>query len=191
MKNWLNLFLAIGIKSAVLHCDSMADTDLTKEEKLCKNLAVLKELTDYLKGTDLVICLENLVGICSDAEELMWLVEQANSKNLGICLDTGHLNLSSSPDQVAFIRRAGVYLRALHIADNQGQTDQHMLPFGRGNVDFEAVVKALKEIGYTGLFHYEIPGERFCPLEISRAKLRYAKEIFEYLNRLYSAESRI
>jgi len=183
MKNWLDLFLAIGIKSAVLHCDHMMETSFTHEEKLHKNLAVIKQLTDYLKGTDMVICLENLTRICLNVDDLMWFVEQINSENLGICLDTGHLNFSGTPDQVAFIRRAGKHLKALHIADNEGKTDQHMLPFGRGNVDFAAVADALKEIGYDRLFNYEVPGERLCPLEIARAKLRYAKEIFEYLTK--------
>ncbi len=181
MKNWLDLYYAIGVKSAVLHCDHMMESSCTHEEKLQKNLAVIKQLVDYLKGTDMVICLENLTRLCLNADDLMWFVEQINSENLGICLDTGHLNMSETPDQVAFIRRVGKHLKALHIADNQGETDQHMLPFGRGNVDIEAVMQALKEVGYEGLFNYEVPGERLCPLEIRAAKLAYAKTIYEYL----------
>lgn len=183
LKNWLDLFLAIGIKSAVLHCDAMQDSGLSAEEIKEKNLAVIMQLTDYLKGTDLTICLENLCAICKNADELMWFIDKANSENLGVCLDTGHLNIAGYPDQAAFIRRAGKHLKALHIADNEGKTDQHMLPFGRGNVDFVAVTDALKEIGYDRLFNYEVPGERLCPLELGRAKLRYAKEIFEYLTK--------
>ena len=185
MHRWFDLFLAIGIKSAVLHCDAMPRSSLSREEKKEKNLAVLKQLTEYLKGTDLVICLENMQNFCENAEELMWFVEKLDCPNIGICLDTGHLNIvpNTTPDHVAFILRAGKHLKALHIADNEGARDQHLLPFGVGKIDFSAIVSALKEIGYDGLFNYEVPGERRAPLEIRAAKLAYAKTIFEYLNK--------
>ena len=185
MHRWFDLFLAIGIKNAVLHCDAMPRSSLSREEKKEKNLAILKQLTEYLKGTDLVICLENLTSICENADEIMWFVEKLDSPNVGICLDTGHLNIvpNTTPDHVAFIRRAGKHLKALHIADNEGTRDQHLLPFSVGKVDFPAVVSTLKEIGYDGLFNYEVPGERRAPLEVRAAKLAYAKAIFEYLNK--------
>ena len=39
-------------------------------------------------------------------------------------LDTGHANISGI-DQVEFIRKAGTQIKALHIADNEGTSDQH------------------------------------------------------------------
>lgn len=39
----------------------------------------------------------------------------------------------------------------------------------------------LKEIGYDGLYNYEIPGESHCPPEIREYKLQYIKKCFEYL----------
>ena len=181
--DWLDLFLAIGIKSAVLHCDGKTNADLPSEIKRENNLATLRRLTDHIKGTDLVICLENLIHYVTGIDELLWFVEKLDTPNIGICLDTGHLNLSKNPDQVDFIRRAGKHLKALHVADNEGKSDQHMLPYGRGNIDFEAVVAALREIGYDRLFNYEVPGERSCPPPIRAAKLAYAKTIFEHLMR--------
>lgn len=182
LHNWFDLFLAIGIKSAVLHCDGMYKSDIPVEEKMKKNFAVVKELTEYLKGTDMVICLENLRLFTQTADDLMYFVEGINSENLGVCLDTGHLNIAlENADHEAFIRRVGKHLKALHIADNEGSTDQHLLPFGRGTVKIVKVVKALKEIGYDGLFNYEVPGESGGPMEIRAHKLKYAKEIYEYL----------
>lgn len=183
LKNWLDLFEAIGIKSAVLHCDGMYDSNFSLEEKRERNAAVLRQLTDYLKGKDLVICLENLREFCENADELLWYINKLGSENLGICLDTGHLNISQFGDQEAFIKKAGKHLKALHIADNEGERDQHMMPFGRGTVDIETVVSALKEIGYDKLFNFEIPGERSCPLEVRGYKLQYIKHCFNYLTR--------
>ncbi len=182
LKNWLDMFIAIGIKNAVLHCDSMANApELSKNEKMEKNACALKQLTEYLKGTELSICLENLRGCNRDADEILWYIEKLGSENLAVCLDTGHLNLTNG-DQVEFIKKVGSHLKALHIADNEGERDQHMMPFGRGNIDFFSVVAALKNIGYKGLFNLEIPGESHGkPTELKGYKLDYIRKMYDYL----------
>lgn len=58
-----------------------------------------------------------------------------------------------------------------------------MLPFGKGSVDILAVVRALKDIRYDGLFNFEIPGENQCPLPVRAYKLQYAKSMAEYLDK--------
>ena len=77
--------------------------------------------------------------------------------------------------QGEFIRLAGDRLIALHINDNDASRDQHLMPFGMGNVDFKDVMRALRDIGYRGLFNLEIPGERRAPLHLRRVKLDYLK----------------
>ena len=194
LKNWLDLFEAIGIKNAVLHCDSIFPEGLLEEEIRERNKAVLAQLVEHLEGKDFTICLENLGNSVSPmengyykysvhyrVEELLWYIEQLGSEHLGVCLDTGHLNLTKACSQGAFIRKAGKHLKALHIADNQGATDQHLMPFGVGNVNFEEVHAALQEIGYDGLYNLEIPGERKAPMEIRGYKLQYIKKCMEYL----------
>lgn len=184
LKNWLDLFEAIGIKKAVLHCDNFVGrTDLDKEQVLQMNKAALQQLVNYLEGKDMTICLENLrlFGYHESVEDLLWYIDQIGDKHLGICLDTGHLNLSRASDQTHFIETAGKHLQALHIADNQGETDQHLMPFGIGSVDMKAVMTALDKIGYDGLYNFEIPGERKTLPEIKGYKLQYLKQAMHYL----------
>ena len=181
LKSWIDLFNEIGIKRAVLHCDGESFPNETSvEEKYEANISVLTEIAEYLKGTDMVICIENLVEFTYTADELLKIVNAVDSDNIGICLDTGHLNLTLK-NQEEFIKKAGKHLKALHIADNEGNADQHMMPFGRGNVDFCKVMQALKEVKYDGLFNLEIPGERNCPVEVRRYKIDYIKNVYEYL----------
>ena len=52
------------------------------------------------------------------------------------------------------IRALGPRLKALHIHDNDRIHDSHQIPFSM-NIDFVAVVKALKEIEYDGYFTLE------------------------------------
>lgn len=78
----------------------------------------------------------------------------------------------------------GKYIKALHLDDNEGQkTDQHLMPFGRGNIDFVPIIREMKKLNYEGLYNFEIPGERNAPLEILGYKLDYIKKVTEYLDR--------
>ena len=59
------------------------------------------------------------------------------------------------------------------------------MPYGRGNVNWQEVVSALKANGYKDLFNLEIPGERRCPIEIRRAKLAYIRAMYAYMTENY------
>ncbi len=189
LKKQIDLFLAMGVKNAVLHCDNFAwrkDECLSNEERVRENEKALTEILDYVKNSDMVICLENLLStnVVNSIDNLMYFIEKFSSKNLGICLDTGHLNLTAK-DQVYFIRKGGKYIKALHLADNDGHTgDQHLMPYGCGNVDFVSVIRETKALGYEGLYNLEIPGERSAPLEILGYKIDYINKMFDYLDKI-------
>lgn len=187
IKKQLDLFVAIGIKSAVLHCDPFANEKGEKapvEVAREGNIKALSDLLDHVKGKDIVICLENLISspAVNNIEGLMYFIDYFKSENLGICLDTGHLNINKG-SQAEFIKRAGKNLKALHLADNEGQGDQHMMPYGKGNVDFKTVIRETKALNYEGLYNLEIPGESQAPLEILGYKLDYLQNVMAYLDK--------
>ena len=187
IKKQLDLFLAIGIKSAVLHCDPFVNENGEKspvEVAREGNIKALSDLLDHIKGKDIVICLENLITspAVNNIDGLMYFIDYFKSENLGICLDTGHLNINKG-NQAEFIKKAGKNLKALHLADNEGQGDQHMMPYGKGNVDFKTVIRETKALGYEGLYNLEIPGESQAPLEILGYKLDYLQNVMAYLDR--------
>ena len=188
LKKQIDLFLAMGVKNAVLHCDSFkwqSDCSLTKEDKIKENERSLAELLEYIKDTDMVICLENLISteFINNIDGILHFIDKFNSKNLGICLDTGHLHLADK-DQVNFIRKAGKHIKALHLADNDGSRDQHLMPYGCGGVDFVSVIREMKALGYEGMYNLEIPGERIAPIEILGYKLDYIKKMMGYLDKI-------
>lgn len=175
LKRWLDLFLAIGIRAAVLHPGGKVMNrggDLGDPQTIATRLHVLRSLCGHVRGTDVCICLEN----GDSAEVLLNLIKDCGCGNLGICLDTGHLHLHGG-DPSHFIRTAGAHLKALHIADNDGSGDQHLMPFGRGRVPWQLVARELNAIGFAGIYNFEVPGERVCPLEVRLAKMDYLKSI--------------
>ncbi len=185
---WVDLYEAIGVKNMVLHCDMLEGSGLTKKERLDRNVSVLRPLAVHVADKDITICLENLRPEGEDSPELpvqgvddlLYIIDQLGSERFGICLDTGHLNLTEK-NQREFILKAGKKLKALHIANNDGLKDHHIMPFGRGNVNFFEVVKALREVGYEGLFNYEIGGEAGIPLPLRHEKAKFIKAGYDYL----------
>lgn len=184
LKRWIDLYEAIGIENMVLHLDVYNMEDKSIEWMHSANVEKLCEIAEYIKNKKFYICIENLFRRGADSiEQLLSILERVNSERFGITLDTGHLNIVKTSSQRDFILKAKDKLRAIHINDNEGKGDQHLIPFGKGNVDFAQVVETLKEIGYNGIFNYEITGEVSCPLEIRDFKLKYIIEGYNYLMR--------
>ncbi len=188
LKKELDFMLAVGIKAAVVHCNG--GNDLTPEMRLERRVHCLSQLADHLKGTDLVLCLENLGSVpeTHTVERLKQFIEAAGAgDNLGICLDMGHLHLTNGRGQAnqsqrEFILGAGDLLKALHVTNNSGQGDDHLMPYSsRLGIDYREVIRALDEIGYKGLFNLEILGENRAPMAIRRAKLDFIRTMCSYM----------
>jgi D-psicose/D-tagatose/L-ribulose 3-epimerase len=71
------------------------------------------------------------------------LAEMVGSRSVGVMLDTFHMNMED-PDIAAAIRRAGK--RMVHFQANEN----HRGFVGSGHIDWQAVAKAIHDIGYTG-----------------------------------------
>lgn len=178
----IEMFEAIGIKNAVLHIDPINAEETDYRERLELNIPKLCELVAKIEHVDITLCLENLCITFISIEDILEVIERVGSDKLGICLDTGHLNILKANTQGDFIRKAGKYLKALHVHDNDGSSDQHLIPFARGNIDFKDIVYALRDIDYDGLFNFEIPGDsHHCPVEVKHAKVQYVRAIYDYL----------
>jgi len=187
LKRELDFFQAVGIRAAVIHCNG--GKELTDEERHARWVANLRQLADHVKGTDLTICLENLGSTpqTHTAQRLLGLIGDAGGENLGICLDMGHLHLTNGRGQTnqsleEFILTAGHQLKALHVTNNSGQGDDHLMPYSsRLGIDYRDPIRALDKIGYKGLFNLEILGECRAPMAIRRAKLEFIQKMCAYM----------
>ena len=93
---------------------------------------------------------------CAQVEELCELVDTLGNQysNVGVCWDFGHANLVYG-DQVPCLRYLSHRLKVTHVHDNRGEFDEHRPPY-LGNVNWEAIMPTLKEIGYQGDFSFEV-----------------------------------
>jgi sugar phosphate isomerase/epimerase len=187
-KRQLELFSAIGIENAVLHFNG--GKELTPEERFDRRVECVRQLQGCVAGSGLYLCLENLgsVPFTHRAENILQLIDDCGGKNLGICLDTGHLHLTRIRDgntqtTTEFVRTAGDRLKALHIHENNGMADDHQMPFSAKKAyDWRELIRALDEVGYQGLFDMEIVGESIRhPLAVRDEKLKYVRFLCEYM----------
>jgi sugar phosphate isomerase/epimerase len=113
------------------------------------NLEFFSRLCEVAKAHDTVICFENMPMLAlslSTPEQILRFVKEIDSPYMRVCLDTGHCAVfgQSSADAVRLFGKE--YLRALHVHDNDGKADRHMLP-GEGVIDWDAFALALAEVG--------------------------------------------
>jgi sugar phosphate isomerase/epimerase len=94
---------------------------------------------------------------CATSESFCRHLEAVDDEFLVACLDIGHAEMRGSGSGAAnMIRALGSKLQALHIHDNDRHHDSHQIPFSM-NIDFDAIIVALKEIRYSGWFTLECP----------------------------------
>jgi sugar phosphate isomerase/epimerase len=184
VKRWLDLFGALGVQAAVLHLGgyTLRDAGWPEEAIFERRVETLARIVEHAADRDIAICIENMsFPNCGTEtlEKIAAFITGVGADNLGVCLDTGHANMVGL-DCVEFVCDAGDLLKALHIHDNVGTEDNHVLPYELSSIPWERVLAALAETGYEGVFNLEIPGRR-SPMPVREAKLGYAKALASYM----------
>ncbi len=149
----------------------------------------LTYLSKYSHEYDVKIALENMlkpesgyrVGV--SVSELLEYIEQVNDDYIGICIDTGHSNYNGIRVS-SEVLLAGNRLFTLHVNDNMGDKDSHLVPL-EGTIDWEAFLKALVHVGYKGVFMLEV----YCarnPKVVLEKSYNIAKDLVNKLSKITS-----
>jgi sugar phosphate isomerase/epimerase len=100
-----------------------------------------------------VLALENGTDPGVSVGLLKEVLTRLDAENVGLCLDVGHSNLYSNPH--ADVREARGRLLSVHLHDNEGTDDLHLIP-GRGTVDFRDVIGYLRRSQFIGIVTMEV-----------------------------------
>ena len=145
----------LGCRYIVVH-PSTEPIDQTKRDVYSSQLRKsMREMEGELKLHNMVLALECLPRLCmgNSVEELLKMLDGFDD-TFGVCLDVNHL-MDKYARLPEFIRTLGKRLVTVHLCDYDGVDEKHWLPL-TGVIDYQAVIRAMAEIGYTGPFNYEI-----------------------------------
>ncbi len=176
----------LGAPNMVLHAIKELPTGVDFYEY---NRKFYKSFEPYCEKFGVCISVENLFrynvaekkydGVLSDPKEHLAFVESLESPWFNICVDVGHSNITGyNPVEVIRAMNKDV-LKAIHIHDNDSFSDSHMLPY-TGNINWNGVMDALHEIGYTGDFTFEVLGvldNVHANMELMPATMKYTEAI--------------
>ena len=187
MHNAIDAAAALGLKYAVMHPNA-ANFPLVKydhDEQRNTTLELLSPFVEHANRVGLDVVVENMRvqsgkmqchRYCMTAEELCDL---ADTLGIGICWDFGHAHLSGLKQSKA-LEYVGNRLKVVHVNDNGGIEDDHVLPFS-GQVDWKDAMHGLALTGFDGPFNFELAIR--VPAELRRS---YAAFMMDIANQLMS-----
>lgn len=112
------------------------------------------ECNDFAVDHDVILCLENLSTtdvLFTKPSDFEVIVKDIKSKNLGITYDTSDAYLSNSLLDWFKLKK---FIKHVHLCETDGKVDSK-LTLGKGKVNFNQVLKKLKQINYRGNYILE------------------------------------
>ncbi len=162
-------------------------------------IEVSKPLIPAAIETGVKICFENMFADDGsgnllpyfNADEACHIIDTLNdiagAKVFGFCYDIGHANITGRnlhDDVCTYADR----LMCLHIHENDGLHDQHMIPYTQrrpgtntGYTDWEGLIDGLIKIGYNGPINCEVhPALNIAPPELLKDVLKLTAAVCRY-----------
>ena len=164
-KRAIRVTAILGAPYIVIHPTTFDIMSNEYERGMSATKKLYDQLTETLEECNVKLGVENMFHYdythyyycstsCSNSRDLIEHVEMMNSDRYCVCLDLGHANLVGlKPEKV--IRQVGKRLELIHAHDNFGPYDSHCIP-GECTLMWEGVMKALKEVGFKGVFSMEL-----------------------------------
>ena len=167
----LEMSALLGAKISVVHPLHHRVYKGHEEEIFQLNMNFYKRLIPYCKEFGVKVGIENMwqrdpkrksivMDTCNTAEELARYIDTLDSEYMVACLDLGHVGLAIRDDEAQDVIRALGHdrLKALHVHDNNYQTDGHLLPYF-GKMNWVEITSALADIRYDGSLTYEVSSD--------------------------------
>ena len=160
-----------------------------------ENANFYREFVEFGKQHGVKIATENMFGgdrftgvilphACANPKSALEHLNALNDDYFVFCLDIGHAEMqdirTSSVEMIYAIKDK---IQALHIHDNDLKGDYHATPFTM-SVNYEPIVKALKDIGYNGYLTLE------CDAHFSRGGYT-AETVEEGVKTMYDSVKRL
>ncbi|MHC4640672.1 MAG: sugar phosphate isomerase/epimerase family protein [Planctomycetota bacterium] len=146
---WLDTDAYLFVPGAV-HVFFLPDAEIIPYD-ICYQRAIeaIKELLPAAEETGVALCIENVWNkFLLSPLEIRDFIDSFNSQMVGAYFDVGNVLLMGYPDH--WIRILGERIKRVHVKDFKLSvgTAEGFVDLLEGDVDFEAVKKALADVGY-------------------------------------------
>lgn len=144
--------MAHGTRIFTVHPGTEPIADEERRMRLDISKESLSRLAETAEREGAVLAVEDLPRSCPghNSEEMIEILNC--DERLRSCLDTNHILYESLYD---YIDAVGDKIINTHVSDYDLVNERHFLP-GEGKVDWQTVIRKLKEHGYSGPWLYEI-----------------------------------
>ncbi len=150
----------MGIPRAVVHPISFYSSEKTYGDWVRANMAFLKPVVEYARDKGVRLCVENMPSEKQAPDNHLYgscalnVSALAEKLGIGVCWDVGHANISGykQSEQMEILKDK---IEVLHIHDNGGQKDAHLIPFD-GSIDWNDVAKGIKNSDFCGILDVEV-----------------------------------
>jgi len=160
--------------------------NLTAKKDFKNFVDSLKSVVDYADSQEVILVLEPInhyeTNFLNTVSETVEVVEKIKSEFLGVLVDTFHMNIEESESSSEIIRKFSSYIKHVHFAeacrvvpgimkgkflmDNFTESffpwekyacdRKKVEPLIQRTIDFQSIVKVLKEINYKGFISLEV-----------------------------------
>ena len=178
----------LGASWIVVHPSTKIRDGKMAPETHEENVEFFRKYAAFAKELGIGLAIENMWGekiagvshYAVQPEEVLRLIEDIQCDNVKVCWDVEHGSIEkiNQPEALCMLKK---HIVATHISDEAGVDQIHILPYF-GKIDWEKLLKAFADIGYNGIFNFEIrhylPG---VPEELILPAMKFSREVGTYL----------
>ena len=179
----------LGAKYMVIHpimpngIEERDDKEKSKDT-VEKNISFMADLASYAEETGVVVCLENMPFpkfTIASPKEIADIVYAVNSESFKMCLDTGHSVIFKEWQPSVAIEKYSDIIKTLHVHDNRGREDEHLLPLANGIINWKDFSDALKKNDFDGVLSLECAPGKKLPSDVFEDFLCSYAKLCKYL----------
>jgi sugar phosphate isomerase/epimerase len=164
IKTRIRTLCEIGAGIIIIHPGEWYENHVQKEERIKNSINSLIEIASFAKSFNVKVAIENLPPgfVADDISTMRRILGETRkdlnfSRDIGICLDTGHANLGGN--LMDYLENFSNDILSMHVHDNFGNgnidsryaaDDKHLFP-GAGTIDWNKFFNKLDDSYKGGL----------------------------------------
>ena len=159
-KRGIDAAALMKIPRAVIHPIAFYSKEASYGDWVRANMAYLSPLVKYANERGVRLCVENMASERETPDNHLYgscalnISSLAKKLDCGICFDVGHANISGFKisEQMEILKGK---IDVLHVHDNNGIKDKHLLPF-EATVDWDDVAEGIKKSEFCSVLDVEV-----------------------------------